>query len=139
VKTLAEVSAKETPAKQEAGRSPAHAAPPRPVFSPPLIVQRKCACRVARRKNVLRRINPSNLNWPSALPAIPYDPIQITSPGLGERALYHLATALSLRLEKRNFLGPGRNPFLASPPADGKFHMVLKASKNEARPHEGPR
>lgn len=45
MKTPVAISAKEAPAKQEGGRSSAQAVQaPQPVFSSPLIVQRKCAC-----------------------------------------------------------------------------------------------
>ncbi len=45
MKAPAAISAKEAPAKQEGGRSSAQAVQaPKPIFSPPMIVQRKCAC-----------------------------------------------------------------------------------------------
>jgi outer membrane protein OmpA-like peptidoglycan-associated protein len=53
------------------------------------------------------------------------NPVQITSAGLGDRALYHLARALALRLQKRDFLKTGTPVILAEIPADGIVPVKL--------------
>jgi hypothetical protein len=51
--------------------------------------------------------------------------VQITSAGLGDRALYHLARALALRLQKRDFLKTGIPVILGEIPADGIVQVKL--------------
>ena len=55
----------------------------------------------------------------------PAQSVEITSPGLGVRARYHLSRALALRMQKRDFLGTGKPVILGSPPANGvvRFHL----------------
>ena len=58
-------------------------------------------------------------------------PVQIRCPGLGDRALYHLARALALRLQKRDFLKTGNAVVLAEIPAGGIVPVSLAPLRKE--------
>jgi outer membrane protein OmpA-like peptidoglycan-associated protein len=59
--------------------------------------------------------------------------VSVDSPAVGQVALNHLALALGLRLEKRDFLGEGRSVVLrpADIPANGELVIKLPALKKE--------
>lgn len=52
-------------------------------------------------------------------------PVKITSIGVASRVLDHLAAALGLRLQKRDYRKQGRSVILKDPPADGKVKFTL--------------
>lgn len=55
----------------------------------------------------------------------------IRSSNLGEAALFHLSKALTLRLQRRDFLKQGRFAILANPPQGGVFRMKVPRAADE--------
>lgn len=99
---------------------------------------------VFSRLEVIIKVNPKTGRMLPYLNAEDADnPVQVRSPGLGDRARYHIARALALRLEKRDFLKQGRPVVLAAPPPGGVLTFVLDPlmpepdlSKNSSIRHE---